>query len=209
MNNYEFTKLVDSADNMPINISTKLTNKQTKTSDTILVNPEEILELHYYSLSPEEQSKFLYKISNQEVNVTSPSNGIILISYNVNNYATRATTNYTSSREGTIKIQEKITGKWGSATVTLKGYFSKTTSGTKWTIKQAENDYDTSESSSSPVQIISNTVYAPGSSYTSSGTYKGNEISCHCNVDVSCGFQTGSLSIYVYPNSSYNYAKIN
>lgn len=77
MSNYEFTKLVDSAENIPINENAKLTNKIEKTTDNILVTPEDILELHYYSLTSEEQSKFLTKISNQQVDVSVPGKGSV------------------------------------------------------------------------------------------------------------------------------------
>lgn len=52
--------------------------------DSQKVSPEEILELHYYSLNGSEREEFLKKIQNQEVAIDMGDNGAILISYNVN-----------------------------------------------------------------------------------------------------------------------------
>ncbi len=52
--------------------------------DSQEVSPEEILELHYYSLDGSEREEFLKKIQNQEVTIDMGDNGAILISYNVN-----------------------------------------------------------------------------------------------------------------------------
>ncbi len=177
--------------------------------EKILFSPKEILEMHYDSLSDEEQRKFLSKVENQTVDIQQNDN-IILISYNVNNLETRATSTITSSREAVIKLQDSVLGNWGSATVNLTGKFTKTTSGRNWTISlKNSSDYSVTESTSSPMQIVSTTVYwGDGYVYSSSGTYVGNEIKIHSLTDVICGFNTSSLSIYVYPNSAYNYAKI-
>jgi hypothetical protein len=47
-------------------------------------SPEEILELHYYSLDGNAREEFLKKIQDQEVSIEMGENGAILISYNVN-----------------------------------------------------------------------------------------------------------------------------
>lgn len=106
-------------------------------------------------------------------------------------------------------MQDSVQGKWGSATVTLIGNFTKTTSGKKWTISLASSsDYDYKESASSPVQIASTTIYWEGASYSSSDAYVGNEVNISSYTQTVCGSNTSSLTIYVYPNSDYNYAKI-
>jgi hypothetical protein len=46
-------------------------------------SPEEILELHYYSLEGSARENFLKRIQNQEVTIEMGDNGAILISYNV------------------------------------------------------------------------------------------------------------------------------
>lgn len=177
--------------------------------ETIAFSPKEILEMHYNSLSVEEQRKFLTKVENQTVDIQQNDN-IILISYNVNDLETRATSTITSSREAVIKLQDSVLGNWGSATVELTGKFTKTTSGNNWTISlKNSSDYSVTESVSSPMQIVGTTVYwGDGYVYSSSGTYLGNEIKINSRTDVVCGFNSSSLSIYVYPNSEYNYAKI-
>lgn len=186
---------------------TKYNNKLLTKADRMKITPKEILELHYYSLTPEEQKEFLSKVTNQVVNINTSKDGIILISYNINKLSVKATKKYTSAHEGTIKMQDTNTGEWGKAVIELTGYFTKTTSGKKWTIVNDEDDYDLDENSELPVQILSTTIY-PGYGYEGSGTYHGNEINCQSFTQVACGFNDSSLSIYVYPNSSYNYATI-
>ena len=55
-------------------------NKSTQTS----LLAEEIVELHYYSLSESEQADFRKKTQNQRIDVSADDHGTILISYNPN-----------------------------------------------------------------------------------------------------------------------------
>lgn len=177
-------------------------------TNTIKMTPEEILELHYISLSDEEKSKFLDKVRNQTVDIHKKDN-VILISYNPNIQSIRATSTIESWREASIRMQDSISGNWGSATVALTGYFTKTTSGNTWTISlKNSSDFSVSESNTLPVHIVGTTVYWEGAYYSSSGTYIGNEINISSYTEVACGFNSSGLSIYVYPNSSYNSASI-
>lgn len=51
----------------------------------LTVSPEELLELHFYSLSDRGREEFLKKIDHQKVSVETDKNGdVILISYNPN-----------------------------------------------------------------------------------------------------------------------------
>lgn len=52
--------------------------------ESVVLSPEEILELHYYRLSHAEQSMFLARAKNQKVNIDMNQEEVILISYNPN-----------------------------------------------------------------------------------------------------------------------------
>lgn len=65
-------------------ICTKYENYMQSNAGSNQVSPEDILELHYYSLHESEREVFLKKIQNQEVTIDMGDNGAILISYNVN-----------------------------------------------------------------------------------------------------------------------------
>lgn len=154
------------------------------------------------------KSDFLDKTRGQTVDV-SKSDNFILISYNISKLSAGAKSTINSSREATIRMQDPVLGNWGSATVTLTGKFTKTTSGRQWTISlNNSSDYSVKESNSSPVQIVGTTVYWEGASYTGSGKYVGNEVHISSYTQVACGYNSSGIRIYVYPNSSYNSASI-
>ena len=191
-------------------ITQKYVNKITDKKNDIEIAPTEILEMHYYSLNPDERKTFLLKIENQTVDVIM-KNGVILISYNVNNLTNgdlklmSTTSSYTSTRTATIIMQEAVTGTWGHVDATLTGYFIKVTSANSWTL--STNGYNLSTDDYSPCHTFTTQVGGP-ESVTSSSTYLGWEVSYDAQIQVSCGFQYSNLYIIVYPNSSYNTAWI-
>lgn len=206
MSSTEVTGLLADANSPSEYLSSTLSSDSSYT----LMEPETILELHYLSLTPEEQETFLAETANQTIDV-SKTDGVILISYNVNVVNPLATTTISSSRRGVIKMQDSVTGSWGSAAVTLYANFTKTTSGSKWTITiKKATDCTIKEEESSPVQIASTTLHwGDGEIYSSSADYVGNEIRAYTYSQVVCGSNVSELRVYVYPDSSYNYAKIN
>ena len=161
-------------------------------------------------MKPDERKEFLGKVSNEKVDI-SMKNDIILISYNVDEnkgqLKTMSTTNtYTSSREATIRMQDGVAGVWGSATIGFRGYFTRTSYSTYCTI--LASDYDLyKEYEVAPVGIIDSQVYAYAGT-TVQGAYIGNEINSWCRTQVFCNPNISQLTIFVYPNSSYNYAVI-
>ncbi len=66
-----------SNDNIKMKYNKILANKNNQ----INVEPEQMLELIYYSSDPAEQKDFLNRISNKEIQINK-YNGIILLSYN-------------------------------------------------------------------------------------------------------------------------------
>lgn len=189
----------------------KSTSIKTSSNEySINITPEEILELHYYSMKPDERKEFIGKVSNQKVDI-SMKNDIILISYNVDEnkgqLKTMAKTNtYTSSREATIRMQDGVVGIWGSVTIGFRGYFTRTNYSTYCTI--LASDYDIyKEYEVAPVSIINSQVYAYAGTKVQ-GAYIGNEINSWCRTQVFCNPNVSQLTIFVYPNSSYNSAVI-
>lgn len=181
-----------------------------KSDNMVAFSPYQIANLYYLALSDEDRPVFLEKVENQIIEIQQ-NNSMILISYTENiSQRERASSRIYSTKSGTIEMQEKLTKQWGSADVSLSVYFTKTTSGSNWSLTvKKRNDCTVDENSSSPVQIVNTNVYwGDGYVYSSSNKYEGNEIKVYTMTDVSCGFQTGTLYVYVYPNSTYNYAKL-
>lgn len=181
-----------------------------KSDNMVAFSPYQIANLYYHALPSEDRTDFLEKAENQIIEIQQ-NNGMILISYTENiSQRQRASSRIYSTKSGTIEMQEKLTKQWGSADVSLSVYFTKTTSGNNWSLTvKKRNDCTVDENSSSPVQIVNTNVYwGDGYVYSSSNKYEGNEIKVYTMTDVSCGFQTGTLYVYVYPNSTYNYAKL-
>ena len=192
-------------------IRVKYNNILTNKNDKINVKPEQILELIYYSLNTIEQKEFLNRISNKEVRV-SKSDEIILLSYNnstQDNIIPNATTyNISSSRTAEIHMQEPITGTWGSLTMTLTGYFTRTIYDHYWQVTPT-TEYDLDWTARPPVGyngVI--TYFSDAYSNTNIQPYYGNEVWYQSDMSVFCYPNFSGLHIVVYPNSSYNYAYI-
>ena len=183
----------------------KYENKISVRSSEMNLSPEEIVEMEFYSKSTEEQEQFLNTAQNQTIDVQMEE-GIILISYNNNVPVTRGSELIRSSRTGVIKMQDPVMGQWGSATVTLHAVFKKSQNGNQF--KLAVTSSNAEESYTSPVMIVGGTKIYDTYPVSFTGPYKGNELVCHSLTDVACAWNGSSLSIYVYPNSSFNYATI-
>lgn len=183
----------------------KFNNKTLVRANEINITPEEIVEIEYYSKNDEEREEFLENVKNQEIEVQMDE-GIILISYNTNSESVGSSL-ITSSRTGTIKMQDPVMGNWGSAEVTLTAIFKKTVLGNNQ-YKLMVTSSKFKEDNTPPVNIVGGTKIYDTFPITFNGPYVGNELKCHSLTQVSCAYNSSSLAIYVYPNSSYNYAKI-
>lgn len=83
LTHFQLSGLLDLIDSEYSAVLAKYDEKLSKMKGNIKITPEEILELDYYSMTPEEQEAFLLKAKNQKVNISS-KDGALLISYNVN-----------------------------------------------------------------------------------------------------------------------------
>lgn len=195
-----------SNDNIKMKYNKILANKNNQ----INVEPEQMLELIYYSSDPAEQKDFLNRISNKEIQINK-YNGIILLSYNNSTHdnVIPNSTTYTisSSRTAEIKMQDGISGTWGRLVMTLTGYFTRTIYDNYWVVSPTDYDLDWTEYS--PVSSSgSNTYFSSSASGTSMQPYIGNEVWYKTDMNVFCYPNLSALHIVVYPSSSYNYAYI-
>ena len=82
MTRLQFVGLTNRLKKDNISVISKYDKILVESEDAIVLTPEQLLELDYYSKSVEEQNIFLSKAANQNVDVSS-KDGVYLISYNV------------------------------------------------------------------------------------------------------------------------------
>ncbi|WMJ86370.1 hypothetical protein [Anaerocolumna sp. MB42-C2] len=82
MTRLQFVGLTNRLKKDNISVISKYDKILDESEDAIVLTPEQLLELDYYSKSVEEQNIFLSKAANQNVDVSS-KDGVYLISYNV------------------------------------------------------------------------------------------------------------------------------
>ena len=86
LSHFQLSGLLDCINTEYSTIISKYDEILSATKGNISITPEDILELHYYSLTTKEQEIFLQDAKNQRVDISS-KDGAILISYNSNTSA--------------------------------------------------------------------------------------------------------------------------